>query len=69
LTLRSMISYIKSQMWPKLSEDLRKSDTLNKFKSPLRTLNFTELISENCINSLFCNVLTNLALDIEDNFI
>lgn len=43
------------------SEDLKKSETLNKFKSQLKTLNLTEMISENCNNFVFYAV-TNLDL-------
>ena len=51
------LSYLGPKLWAKLSKDIRKSETLNKFKSWLRTMNLNELISKNCSNKycLFCS--------------
>ena len=42
------LSFLEPKLWASLSDDLRKSETLKIFKSWIRTLNLTELISENC---------------------
>ena len=49
------ISYLGPTMWAKLSETLRKSKMLNIFKNRIRTMNLSELISENCQNCFLCS--------------
>ena len=49
------IRYLGPTLWAKLSENLRKSETLNTFKNHTRTMNLSELISENCQNCFLCS--------------
>ena len=49
------ISYLGPTMWAKLSKDIRKSETLKVFKNCIRTMNLSDLISNNCQNCFLCS--------------
>ena len=49
------IRYLGPTLWAKLSENLRKSETLNAFKNRIRTMNLSERISKNCQNCFLCS--------------
>ena len=49
------IRYLGPTIWAKLSEDLRMAKTLKIFKTRIRTVNLSEIMSDNCKICILCS--------------